>query len=142
MTILKTAVRFPDGRLVRFAARVHLTATRDERRIEQPFYDEWANGGFDGPHVELEVIEPELWKESNAPQFHFHPSEKTGQPFVCWTYQVPDENHARILFDCWALATAYRMMTGDECPPLHDGKFEDYIVDMREDHGLLIASCQ
>lgn len=140
MTILKTAVRLPDGRLVRFVARVHLSVGRDERRIEQVFYDEWAKGGFDGPHVELEVIEPELWKEPNAPQFHFHTSQKTGQHFVCWINHVPDESRARTLLDCWALATAYRMMTGDECPALHDGRFEEYIVTMRTDHLLLIAS--
>jgi len=123
-----------------FEAALCYSNERRERRIEQKFYDDFASGGFDGPHYEIELF-TDVSTCEHADMIHFHRTP-ANRLFVCWIFPIIDAESATALFRAWCAGTVYTIVTGKGCPALRgsDKKATDMFIRDLEQFGIVIKS--
>lgn len=95
-----------------FEAKLQVSHSKAGRKIDKEFYDTHSNGGFDGTHIEIELI-TDVAALKNSEKIHFHRGGG-GKAYVCWTQHVLTMEEATKLFRAWCVGTAYTIEIGED----------------------------
>lgn len=93
-----------------FDATLHITQFRSHRLIDQSFYEERGHRGFEGQHIEIELL-TDITAFRHADKILYHRNAQH-RLFVAWPEHIPDVRSAKRIFDAWCAATVYTTETG------------------------------
>lgn len=126
-----------------FLLYIHRAARKRDLRIDQAFYRKGRERIVPRcPHHEIEIVVPIIGNHRRQGLIHFHVSDVTNLPFVCWTGRLPTIAKAKEIVATWCVGTVYTMETGhDFAACLQEAKIDpDNMAEItaffKEKHGI------
>ncbi|MCD4694505.1 hypothetical protein K8R62_04065 [bacterium] len=88
---------------------VHVTESIESRKLEDDFYVNYSKNRQVpiGKHHEIEIISPDLSKESSFKWIHVHRSKKDNKLYVCIVDHLSTIEETLEILEMWAAGTLY-----------------------------------